>query len=706
MINDFKVYNFQEHKEALQSHKGDELLSSLKLFRHKELLSNIRSDQLISKKKLLNTINLLHFMNGSIFVHVSDPKYQEDFLIRCRIESCTEQEIRCVWPEDAAAVTEKGRPINLIVEDGLSLLVLPIRVSGFDDKGFSAQMPEKGYLLGKRCARRNTCRDVSVTMKQNSFQAKGELIDFSAAAFRIRLTPDPNASFNWMNLNESFTICLQKNEQIIFSGPCRCLRQAGDLRGRELVLASLHDKIQRFQPQKIRTPRLRLTPVPSIYFKHPCFGKPIRRNIIDLTYSGFSVEEQADDAVLIPGMVITDLEIFQDETQGFSCTAQVIYRKELKKGRVFCGLAILDMDFRAYNRLSHIMVHAGNSQTLIPSAMETDALWEFFFNTGFIYPKKYQLIQASRESFKDTYSKLYSDGQEIEAHMALQENDRVYAHVAMLRAYQRAWMVHHLAARPLRGKHTGLFVVKNIIKYFDGLYRYPSVKMDHMIFYFRPDNYFTNFFFGGFARNLGNSRACSLDLFACLTHPTDNPRTPLPPGWKIEAFGPRHFPELETFYRNTSGGLFLNVLRLNETDEGEESLEEVYRRCGLFRQWRTYALVHGQKLKAAFVVNRSSSGLNLAELLNSITVIVTDSANLPRTVLNAALDRLVAVYDIAGVPLLIYPATYPNEKVEKQYLLWILDTRYGKEYTQYMEQKTKINLRFLLKHLFRKIIPK
>ena len=159
----------------------------------------------------------------------------------------------------------------------------------------------------------------------------------------------------------------------------------------------------------------------------------------------------------------------------------------------------------------------------------------------------------------------------------------------MLRAYQRTWMVHHLAARPLRGKHTGLFILKNIMNFFTSLHRYPSIPIDHLMFYFRPDNYFPNLFFGGFARDFGNPRVCSMDLFAYMSHPTDRLGTPLPPGWQLEAFEPRHLPELESFYRNTSGGLLLDALLLGQTDEGYETVEEAYRRHGLYRQWRAYA---------------------------------------------------------------------------------------------------------------------
>jgi hypothetical protein len=101
--------------------------------------------------------------------------------------------------------------------------------------------------------------------------------------------------------------------------------------------------------------------------------------------------------------------------------------------------------------------------------------------------------------------------------------------------------------------------------------------------------------------------------------------------------------------------------------------------------------------------------LNLSEFLNNIKVIVTDPAGLPWEVLTAALARLTPEYHAESVTLLIYPANYPSEqglKVDRQYHLWIIDTQYAKEYLDYMEEKTKITLRFLVKHLLRKIVPK
>ena len=155
--------------------------------------------------------------------------------------------------------------------------------------------------------------------------------------------------------------------------------------------------------------------------------------------------------------------------------------------------------------------------------------------------------------------------------------------------------------------------------------------------------------------------------------------------------------------------MLLDVLRLGQTDDGNETLEEVYRRHGFLRQWRTYALLKEESLKAVLVVNHSSPGLSLSEFLNNIKVVVTDPTGLPWDVLTAALARLAPEFKTEIVPLLIYPANYPSEqglKVDRQYYLWIIDTQYGKEYLDYMEDKTKITLRSTVNYLLRKMVPK
>ena len=85
------------------------------------------------------------------------------------------------------------------------------------------------------------------------------------------------------------------------------------------------------------------------------------------------------------------------------CSAQVISRLEKDEKTVRCDFAILDMDINCYSRLSISWPIQQTPYSHVSNRVEMDALWEFFFETGFIYPEKYDLIQSKKEAFKETY---------------------------------------------------------------------------------------------------------------------------------------------------------------------------------------------------------------------------------------------------------------------------------------------------------------
>jgi len=80
-------------------------------------------------------------------------------------------------------------------------------------------LPEEGYALGQRQARRYACRGVKAELIQNGFHAEGELMDFSPVGFRIRVRPDPSCSFHWFNTEDAAVIHLRSESKILFSGP-------------------------------------------------------------------------------------------------------------------------------------------------------------------------------------------------------------------------------------------------------------------------------------------------------------------------------------------------------------------------------------------------------------------------------------------------------------------------------------------------------
>lgn len=680
------------------------------LFKHSDLTKVPKSAPKISKRKLTNIINHLNFNDGYLWVHLRDPRYEEDLFVHVYPQPCSGEAIICQWPTDTGGF-EYHRFLNLVIDDGISVNVLPVKLLHVTKDGFTVQMPDEGYVLGKRKAKRYTCQGVTAEINQSGFVARGDLLDFSAFSFRIRVAPSLDGSFHWLNSDAPVTLKLSQGQNIVFSDPCKIITQTSSMSVKEIVVIPLKKQFHRFKGRKIRSPRVNLAPSSNISFIHPLVGERMQRDVIDISVSGFSVLEQMDECVLVPGMMISNLTIQYSGTLTLSCTAQVLYRRKEKKGGFRCGLAILDMDASTYGKLSNILGNVLDPHLHISDEIDIDALWKFFFESNFFNSKKYVFLERHKNKIKETYRKLYSNRREISTHITYQRNGNIYGHVSMIRAYERTWMVQHLAAKPTPGitGHTGLTVLQQLLNYYDGFIHLPSAKMDYAMFYFRPENRFPNLFFGGFVRDTRNPEICSLDLFAYKQYRIKSPQSPLIDNWSLGEFTAEDSHNLEQFYRNHSKGLLLRALDLSPNYSADSEIQDVYKKYGFTRKWKVYSLTHAHKLKAVLVVNQSDIGLNLSELLNGITIIVTDPHGLPWNILTDAIDQLNGTYEVDSIPLMVYPHTYLediNVPYEKQYYSWILDIQYAANFLDYMKKKTIIKLRYALKFFIKKYLKK
>ncbi|HQP06507.1 MAG TPA: PilZ domain-containing protein [Smithellaceae bacterium] len=687
---------------------SEHVLASIPLcFHHEDLIRNPDPKKAIRKSKLINLWNRLHFMEDMVYVHLHHPDYHEGLLLWAYPEPCHNGVMTCRWPEGSGIYTENAAILNIIFSDGLTLFLIPAQLKDVQKNFFAIQAPDSGYILGQRRARRYRCQGIKTEVVQNGFHAVGPLTGFSALSFDVKVTPEETGSFRWFNADSSSTVNWYADEQMIFSATCRCIRQTSNQTARNIVFAPMVNQMSRFPKKKWRNPRVQVKPFANIAFDHPAINKKIQLDIHDLSVSGFSVEIAPDEDVLTVGMIIPDLTMNYAGALQIKCKAQVLYRRMEKKKKIRYGFVILDMDVVNYNRLSHMVMNVIDPGTHVADEVDVDQLWEFLFDSGFIYPRKYNLVQAYREPMKETYRRLYRDNPEIATQITYQQNGRIYGHASMVRSYRRTWMVHHLAARPLNNKRTGLQVLKQIMHYFNGLYRLPSVGMDYMMFYFRPDNQFPDHFFGGFARHFRNPRACSLDLFAYLNYPVSGVGRQLPAGWLLEPCTGEDWEALSHFYRNTSDGLLLDVLRLGEEKEDGESLSQLYARHGFIRSCQCFSLKQNGRLKAVLIVNRSDPGLSLSDFLNGIKILITDAAGLPWEVLSTAVSQWSDFYKSDKIPLLVYPSHYFEEKgvsFEKYYNLWIIDGHYAREYSEYMMENSKLRIRFLIRFLIKRYL--
>ncbi len=307
---------------------------------------------------------------------------------------------------------------------------------------------------------------------------------------------------------------LHRDNQVFFTGVCRCVRQEDTTEGMQLVLISEEDKISRFKRSRIRNPRIRLELAPRISFDHPFFKKKIQLDVADISTSGFSVSESSEESVLMPGMIIPDLTINYAGGVKLRCSAQVIYRSEDDAGLVRSGVSILDMSLEDYSRLAHILTNAMDPNLHVSGDVDLESLWEFFFSSGFIYPKKYSIFQSEKEGCKETCRRLYQENHEIAKHFTYEKNGRIFGHISMVRAYDQTWVIHHHASQSANGRRNGFGVLKALMLFLNDMRRFPSAKMKYAMCYYRPENRFPAAVFGDFAAAIGNRSVCSVDRFS------------------------------------------------------------------------------------------------------------------------------------------------------------------------------------------------
>jgi hypothetical protein len=667
---------------------------------NKEFLSRKRPSQSLSRRRIINHINWFNFLGTPLLVHLRDTRYGNEFLAPAYPDSCLDDTVSCRWAGGRPAGTGSFEILNLVISDGLTVVLIPVTDIFLRDASFITHLPDCGFSFGKRSSRRYPALEgIRAEISQSGFNARGSLLDFSSQTFRIEAETEAPDSFHWFQPDRNILVRLFDGEDVVYQGICRCVRQTLGVRKRELVLAGLPEESPATGKEKRkRSTRRNLRPAAFLTFRHPLSGEKIQRDIESISMTGFSVSEKKEEGVLLQGMVLPEARIGFNGNTAITFRSRVVHRRE-HSDRAHSGLSFLDMEIKDARVLGHILVNLGDPHLSIAHEPEMDVLWSFLFRTGFLYPKKYGMIHEHRETLKETFQKLYCLHPDIADHFLYQKDGEIYGHISIVRGYERSWVVHHLAALRMGSVRVALTLIKQNLEYIEGVHRFPSMRMDYLIVYYRPENRFPNIA-AELARNLGNPKGCSQDLFAYLDiHSAGSSSTLLPTGWSLEDFSPAHRVPLEQYYEHISGGLLLEVL-LEGTEEGTmPEVEAAYRRHGMKRRVRIFSLLHDGQLKAVLWQNESNLGLNLSELLNCIKVVVVDPQSLPWTVLRAAMRKLAISYATEHVPALVFPVSYLTEqhvRTQKYYMMWIMNNQFARSVIDYLTMRVRRIKRFLM----------
>ena len=661
-------------------------------FEHPELFAAEDTDRTLELSKLINKLNYIHFTNGQVFFLLNHRSGNTPIMVKAFPQPCSKNELSSrLSPQDALTDLRDYEVNHLMIDEGHTVILSPVQTINHEGGILKTILPAISRIKTIRRMKRFLCDDISCKIIQGDFKAQGQLVDFSTKGLGISLAG--NKDVKSFDVNKPALLSINQNGTKLYSGLCQCIRNGMDSSpGNRIVFAPLPKQTSIFPKREIRNSRQHIAPSFSVRFKHPFLKGYIEKDLFDISSSGFSVKDKMEEELFLPEMMIHDMTIIYAGIVKMKCQAQVVYRhEEPENNMVKCGLAIADMDIESFTNLNHIFGVTNDSNAGVSSDVEMDSLWEFFFDTGFIYGEKYESIQPYRDDFKETYRKLYQDNPNIARHIVYKKNGRIYGHIAMVHAYQPSWLIHHFAARRMSHRLPGVTVLRQITQFISSYNRLPSAGMDHVMTYYQPDNKVIDRIFGDFTRSLKDPRGSSLDLFSYLLFKKNDSPGNLPDGWVLRDITFRDMTKLKDYYEPASGGLLLSALAL---DIPSDSIKKSFADAGFQRDYRSYCLSYEGRQMAFFIVNQSDIKLNLSDLLNGIKVIIVEPDSLSWAMLSAAANHLGSFFMEQSIPLLIFPSHYPalqNIHIEKQYALWILQLRHSSDdYLAYVNKIMKL----------------
>ncbi len=636
----------------------------------------------INKKRLINKINYINFQDGTLLVNFRHTRFDRTLTLQARPNPCLTGHLECAWvrPNNIGRILQSHTLEDILIPDQLTPWRITPALLSIDEKGIAFELPETGTQIGTRRVRRKSCNDIAVDLFQNSGRFHGQLADFTPVSFRVEITLTPPQNFYWINRDLPIQVHFHKNDTLLYAGECRIIKQSTSQTTRSLVLEPIYSAIPRYPNRKFRSTRLQLTPSPNIQFTHPITGQRIDLKVLNLSGTGFMVEEEEENATLLPGMIIPDLELSFAGIFRVPCKAQVVYRHlpgaTSSSTPVRCGLAILDMAVKDHVMLLSLLNQTKDNNSYMCNRVDMEHLFNFFFETGFIYPEKYIHIQSNKKNFKDTYQTLYTKAPSLARHFIYQDNAGIQGHMSMLRFYENTWMAHHHAANHLgKVKNAGLQVLDQANNFINESHTLSSIHLNFILCYFRPDNRFPNKVFGGAAQYINDKKGCSLDSFGYL-HAKQNGQNFFENNWRLTEASSEDVRELEIFYENNSGGLMIPALDLEPELLDQENLAKDYSELGLTRKRILLSLRHNETLKAFIMINISDACLNMSDLTNSIKVFIIEKTDITNGIFQTLLNNILERQETTEAPVLVYPKTYLlEEKInfEKTYNMFILN---------------------------------
>jgi hypothetical protein len=666
------------------------------------------------RKFIVNKINYFNFQQLPLMVRLEHPATGDKHVCQAYPSLCLSHQSFCAWfnpvkslPEDLDTYRLK----EILIPDGSRLFAFSPRQSQISAKGLRFVLPERCEDGNRRRLKRQAVNDVKAALEVGGVGFSGRLLNFNAESFLLRLSAPTPKTRDLLSSGEVATLRLFDGRDTCYTGACRVsprpVKAAGGGKaaggdktaGGEVVLTPLNEAVKCYDPKQYRCQRYQPDLRPDVTLTHPLLKRPLTLKAEDLSGGGFAVHESLPDSLLLPGMRIRDLVLRFQDVDSIRCEVLVIYRKREAapnggETRVRCGLVITEISPQDHTRLLAYLTHASNQRTYLCNPVDMDALWHFFFETGFIYPEKYAGFGDRIARIKQTYARLYSTPSNISRHFIYQENGAIRGHVAGIRAYEDSWMIHHLAANTSASPMAGLAVLKQVGHFAMAACNLPTNRMKYILNYHQAEKRFSYRVWEKVARRIDDPQSCYQYGFTYLRIPKTTTSQGLPQTgpYTLHPCRRRDLSLLQEAYQRDKGDLMLAALDLVPERLVANTLTDEYRRMGMRRSRRLFTIKNGSSLEAVCMVIQTDAGLNMSDLLDNIQVLVMPDSEMPAAVLQQLLQALAEPFEQEEVAVMLYPTHYAQDQFldgHRQYNLWVLNTESSDAYVNYINRITR-----------------
>ncbi len=415
--------------------------------------------------------------------------------------------------------------------------------------------------------------------------------------------------------------------------------------------------------------------------EHPFFpGRKIEGQVFEISTSGLSCILERTSFPVIPGMRFKNCQLQLPHRPQRELTfeiAHVDFRTDGQMTQFKIGGEFVQAPVELIKDITSYAQDAQGGLIQDVTEDDLDLLWEFMFETNFIYQSKRKQIQNKSREILETHHRLISADNSIVKKMVFKEGAEIKGHISALRFYDDAWIIQHLNALKASGTSAAQAILQAITDFFYDKKANIRNATNYCISFFRPDNMYPALLFGESSRRINDvNKSCCIDFLygtrseiQMVNHETQTP--------EIAIDASNSYRELVDTLVNANLFSLVRAFGLSRPEPGKLGLSAEYAALQLRRE-RHILSTEMNSVTVFALVEVSSSGLNLSELTNAIYIFSNDpqselSAFLAEKLIIEAHKKFFEPLEI--LPAVMQPASYvrPNGiNWTKIYTCWVV----------------------------------